>query len=777
MNIKKLTKAFAFAAFASFATSASAQLTTNNGIQYLQGQSIDLSGQFSDFSNIYFFADSLVSFDTATGKGVLKWKREQLMPRQAFNANTYLHQPLQMLDFPNTAYDNDPELQFSIEPVDARTVRVRVLTTPIVPKDNYDDDPMLVGKPADGSAQWKKVKTADGVKYTSAEGSIEVKAYPWRIILRDKNGKELTHTRTWNDNDSTQVKVPPFMFMKRGSDNSRAINPVFSLAPGERIYGCGESFTSLNKVGQKVNLTVVDPQGPETPEMYKPIPFFFSNKGYGMFMHTGAPVTCDFGQSYIGATKLFMADEEMDFFIFFGEPKDILTAYTNIVGRPEMPPLWSFGTWQSRITYFSQEEGLGVCKKLRDLKIPTDVIHFDTGWFGVDWQCDYQFAKDRFENPTKMLSQMKKDGFHVCLWQLTYFTPKNKYFNEIVDKKLCVTNGKGQLPVEDAVLDFTNPETVKWYQEKLAGLLKQGVGVIKADFGEAAPYFNGVYHNGKTGLYEHNLYPVRYNKAAYDIIKQTNNGEGIIWARSAWAGSQRYPLHWGGDAATTNTGLAGDLKGGLSIGMSGFCFWSNDMGGFVTKSPENLYRRWLPYGFLTSHSRAHGVDTEPWLYNDEFVDYYRECAEMKYKLMPYVYAQAKLCTEKGWPMQRALLLEYPDDPGAWQVEDEYMFGSQMLVAPMLEDGTGRNVYLPGKGKWIDYQTGKVYSAGWQYIECGKLPIVMLVKDGSAIPHVPVAQSTDKIEWDKVEWKNYKADAQSCKGWFFKPGDTQCTVHE
>ena len=777
MNIKKLTKTLAFAAFASCATSASAQLTTNSGVQYLQGQSIDLSGQFSDFSNIYFFADSLVSFDTATGKGVLKWKREQLMPRQAFNANTYLHQPLQMLDFPNTAYDNDPELQFSIEPVDARTVRVRVLTTPIVPKDNYEDDPMLVGKPADGSALWKKVKTADGVKYTSSEGSIEVKAYPWRIVLRDKNGKELTHTRTWNDNDSTQVKVPPFMFMKRGSDNSRAINPVFSLAPGERIYGCGESFTSLNKVGQKVNLTVVDPQGPETPEMYKPIPFFFSNRGYGMFMHTGAPVTCDFGQSYIGATKLFMADEEMDFFIFFGEPKEILSAYTNIVGRPEMPPLWSFGTWQSRITYFSQEEGLGVCKKLRDLKIPTDVIHFDTGWFGVDWQCDYQFAKDRFENPTKMLSQMKKDGFHVCLWQLTYFTPKNKYFNEIVDKKLCVTNGKGQLPVEDAVLDFTNPETVKWYQEKLAGLLKQGVGVIKADFGEAAPYFNGVYHNGKTGLYEHNLYPVRYNKAAYDIIKQTNNGEGIIWARSAWAGSQRYPLHWGGDAATTNTGLAGDLKGGLSIGMSGFCFWSNDMGGFVTKSPENLYRRWLPYGFLTSHSRAHGVDTEPWLYNDEFVDYYRECAEMKYKLMPYVYAQAKLCTEKGWPMQRALLLEYPDDPGAWQVEDEYMFGSQMLVAPMLEDGTGRNVYLPGKGKWIDYQTGKVYSAGWQYIECGKLPIVMLVKDGSAIPHVPVAQSTDKIEWDKVEWKNYKADAQSCKGWFFKPGDTQCTVHE
>lgn len=735
-------------------TTASAQLTTNNGVQYLQGLPVDVSQQFTDFSNIYFFADSLVNFDTATGRGTLQWKREQLMPRQAFNANTYLHQPLQMLDFPTPAYDNNPQLQFSLEPVDARTMRIRVYTSPIVPKDNYDDELMLVGKPADGSASWKVTKTATGVEYKSAEGSVVINSYPWRIVLKDKNGKELTHTRTWKDNDSTQIKVPPFLFMKRGSDNSRAINPVFSLAPGEKIFGCGESFTSLNKVGQKVNLFVTDPQGPESPDMYKPIPFFFSNKGYGMFMHTSAPVTCDFGQSYIGANKLFMADEEMDFFIFFGEPKDILTEYTSLVGRPEMPPLWSFGTWQSRITYFSEKEGREVAKKLRDLKIPTDVIHFDTGWFGVDWQCDYQFAPDRFDDPAKMLSDLKDDGFHVCLWQLPYFTPKNKYFNELVEKDLYVHNDKGQLPYEDVCLDFSNPATVAWYQDKLAGLLKQGVGVIKADFGEAAPYLNGVYHSGKTGLYEHNLYPVRYNKAAYDIIKKTNNGEGIIWGRSAWAGSQRYPLHWGGDAATTNTGLQGDIRGGLSFGLSGFCFWSNDMGGFVTKSPENLYRRWVPYGFFTSHSRTHGVDTEPWLYNDEFVDYYRKCAEMKYKLMPYIVDQAKICVEKGWPMQRALLLEFPDDPGAWNIEDEYMFGSDMLVAPMLEDGKERLVYLPKGQKWVDYQTGKVYNPGWQTIKTGEIEIVVLVKQGAKIPHVPVAQSTDKIQWNKKTVKKY-----------------------
>lgn len=490
-----------------------------------------------------------------------------------------------------------------------------------------------------------------------------------------------------------------------------------------------------------------------------------------MFMHTSAPVTCDFGCSYIGATKLFMADEAMDIFIFLGSPKEMLSEYTALVGRPEMPPLWSFGTWMSRITYFSEAEGRDVARKLRENKIPSDVIHFDTGWFGVDWQCDYAFAADRFDNPRQMLTDLRSQGFRTCLWQLPYFTPKNKFFPELVERGLYVRNGKGQLPYEDVVLDFTNPETVKWYQEKLGNLIEMGVGAIKVDFGEGAP-LDAIYANGRSGLYEHNLYPLRYNKTVADIIKKLH-GENIIWARSAWAGSQRYPLHWGGDAATTETGFEGTIRSGLSIGLSGFCFWSNDIGGFVTQSPESLYRRWLPFGFLTSHSRVHGAPpTEPWYYGKEFTDYFRRCAELKYKLMPYVYAQSKECTENGWPMLRALLLEYPDDPGAWLVEDEYMFGSNLLVAPMLEEGSGRDVYLPGRQKWIDYQTGKVYAPGWNHIECGTLPIVILVKDGSAIPHIPVAQCTDQMKWDKITWKKYLADEKKAKGLLCLPQDGQ-----
>lgn len=761
-----------------------AQIQTSAGVQYLQCQAKDMSGEFSDLSNTYFLADSLAGFDLNKGEGLLNWKRYRLVPRQAFNLNGYWPVRMKMLDFPDTQYDNDPNLRIKVQKIDNRTLRVTIFTSPIEPKMDDANDPMFspefiaqqTGEQAkNGRGRWNVKATDQAIVYKNNNGSLEIQKYPFRIVLRDGQGKLLTQTRHIIDNDSTQVKLLPFNFIKRGSDNSRSINPVLMLSPNERIYGCGESFTSLNKVGQKVQISVVDPQGPETDGMYKPVPFYFSNRGYGIFMHTSAPTTADFGASYIGAQRLFMGDETMDFFIFFGEPKDVLNAYTDVTGKSPMLPLWTFGTWMSRITYFSQEEGLDIARKLRANKIPSDVIHFDTGWFGVDWQCDYEFAKDRFKDPVAMLKSMKKDGFHTCLWQLPYFTPKNRYFRELVDGGMAVHNGNGTLSYEDAVLDLSNPKTVAWYQGKIANLIKQGVSAIKCDFGEAAPY-DGIYASGKTGFYEHNLYPLRYNKALWQAVRDnTPDHEGVIWARSAWAGSQRYPLHWGGDAATNeigSVGMLGDLRGGLSFGLSGFSFWSHDMGGFVTKSPDDLYRRWLPFGFLSSHTRAHGAPpTEPWLISESFTKAFRQSAEMKYKLMPYVYAQAKDCSERGLPMVRALLVEFPDDPGAWFVEDEYMFGSQILVAPMLETGKSRTVYLP-RGKWIDYQTGKVYEGGYQTIPTAEIPCVILVKDGSLIPHVPVAQNTGDIKWDKVELKAYKADATKCTGLLFRPGDKE-----
>lgn len=749
-----------------------AQPHVNDGTSYLMNQPLDMSTDFRDLSNTLFFADHLESFDVKSGEGLVNWKRGHLMPRQAFNTNGAQPRKMRMLDFPFTAYENDPNLKFKIDFVTPRTVRIRMLTTPVEPKVSTS---IMLAKEPGKDESWKVTETENTIVYAGNYGTVQINKNPWRVVLKDKTGRILSQTVTLRDADSTQVKYTPFSFIKRGSDNARRINPVFTLTADEMIFGCGESATGLNKVGQKVNLFVTDPQGPETDQMYKPISFFMSNRGYGMFMHTSAPVTCDFGATYIGLNKMFMGDENLDLFVFFGEPKDILDEYTDLVGKPGMPPLWSFGTWMSRITYFSEKEGYDVAANIRKNKYPCDVIHFDTGWFDVDWQCDYKFSENRFQNPQQMLKDLKSQGFHVCLWQLPYFTPKNRYFPELIKKDMYVKNGNGELPYEDVVLDFSNPETVKWYQDKLAGLLNIGVSAIKVDFGEAAP-LNGIYASGKSGWYEHNLYPVRYDMAVSEITKKLHN-ENIMWARAAWAGSQRYPLHWGGDAATTNTGMLGTLRAGLSFGLSGFSFWSHDMGGFVKSTPEDLYCRWLPFGFLTSHTRAHGAPpTEPWLYDSKRVqDVFRKSAEMKYRLMPYVYAQAKECTEKGLPMLRALFVEFPDDPGAWKVDDEYLFGSQILVAPLLESGiTGRTVYLP-EGKWIDYQTEKVYEGGWHRIEAGSLPIIMLVRDGSVLPHLKLAQSTSEMDWSKMSLKVYSADKKQAEGLICLPTDNRIQV--
>ncbi|HEX4342306.1 MAG TPA: TIM-barrel domain-containing protein, partial [Verrucomicrobiae bacterium] len=314
-----------------------------------------------------------------------------------------------------------------------------------------------------------------------------------------------------------------------------------------------------------------------------------------------------------------------------------------------------------------------------------------------------------------------------------------------------------------------------WYQAKLANLLKMGVGAIKVDFGEAAPA-NGLYADGRTGFYEHNLFPLRYNKAVADITKQTT-GDNIIWARSAWAGSQRYPIHWGGDAESTDQGMAAELRGGLSFGLSGFSFWSHDVGGFTATSvagmDKNLYARWLAFGMLTSHSRCHGIaPKEPWNYGTEFMDEFRTIDELKYRLMPYVYAQAKDSSERGLPMLRALFIECPEDPGSWLVDDEYFFGSSILVAPLFhENQTERDVYLP-PGTWIDYQTGKSYTGGWQHLTAGKIPVVMLVRDGTVLPHIQLAQSTMQMDWSNLDLVVFAKDATTAKGMVCLPEDNK-----
>ena len=735
------------------------------------GDPMDVSQDFHKFENVYFVGSKLNSFDPATGLGSVTWDRYLLSTTLSFNKVDVGWAKGKATEFPGTEYDENPRLPFSISFVSPRTIRLRFNSRNLP----FDSGPslMLDGPPKTDSS-WKVEQTDKWITYTSEFGKVVIIKDPWHIEFYDAAGRLLTRTLNIGD-PHTYLSTVPFSFVRRASDLNRRFAATFELSPDEKLFGTGESFTRLNKRGQKINVFTRDGMGVQGQLMYKPIPFFLSSNGYGMFVHTSAPVTFDFGHDYDQHNAIYSADDQLDLFIFLGEPKDILSEYTALTGRSPVPPLWSFGFWMSRITYKSEDEVRDVAAKLREHKIPADVIHLDTGWFETDWRSNYKFSTSRFRDPAKMIADLKNQGFHMSLWQYTYFTPKNDLYKEIVDKGYEVKNENGTAPFEDAVLDMSNPTAVKWYQDKLAGLLKMGVGAIKVDFGEGAP-ITGQYFSGKLGLYEHNLYPLRYNKAVADITKQTT-GDSIIWARSAWAGSQRYPLHWGGDAENTNSAMAAELRGGLSFGLSGFTYWSHDVGGFVDRPSRDLYRRWMAFGVLTSHVRAHGAPPrEPWEYDKALTDDFRRALNLRYSLMPYIYAQAKDSSAKGFPMLRTLFFEFPKDPTSWFIEDEYMFGSDLLVAPLFEESSSRKVYLP-PGKWIDYQTGKVYEGErWYAIAAGQIPIVLLARDGTILPHVQLAQSTSEIDWRSIDLRVFSADKKSgVRGLFASPDIAPQTI--
>ena len=718
------------------------------------GDLVDVSEDFEKPDQLHFVGRRVTRFDPSTGAGFLQWERYTRQPSYSFNKMDVGYSRAEATEFPGTEYDRDPALPFEITFVSPRTVRLRFFTRDLPPDARRDTDSLMLAGPVPTDRSWRAEGGDSVVRYRGAFGELRLIRNPWHIELYDTTGKLLTRTQTLGDPASFQPYTP-FSFVRRARDLGRSTAATFELQHDEKIFGTGESFTRLNKRGQKMVMYLRDGQGVQNYRQYKAIPFFLSSNGYGMFVHTSAPVTFDFGHDFDQHTVIYTGDEVLDLFIFLGQPKDIVGAYTALTGRSPVPPLWSFGLWMSRITYKTEAEVRDVAAKLRQYRIPADVLHLDTGWFETDWQSNYEFSTTRFTNPRAMIADLARDGFHVSLWQYTYFTRRNKIWDELFRGGLAVRNEAGVIGEEDATLDFSNRAAVQWYEGKLQSLLGMGVGVIKADFGEGAP-LTGLYASGRTGWYEHNLYPVRYNKAAWEVTKRAT-GSGIIWGRSAWAGSQRYPVHWGGDAENTNSAMAATLRGGLSLGLSGFTYWSHDIGGFVNRSPRELYRRWAPFGALSSHTRTHGAPPrEPWEYDSAFVVDFRRAIELKYALMPYIYAQAKASSERGFPMMRTLFFEYPEDPTSWLVEEEYFFGSDLLVAPLFDEADHRQVYLP-PGTWIDYQTGRTYTgATWHDIRAGAIPIVVLARDGAVIPHIAVAQHTSAMNWVDVELRVFRA---------------------
>ena len=668
----------------------------------LQNQPVDVSEEFSKQQNHFFVGSKVFEFDPDATSCKILWKGLALEQRVSYHQLTLQFEDYKVWeDTPPEEYEDEQALPFSLSFVTPRTVRLRMAARPQM----YPDGPslMLDGDPPTDDSSWRTSSTESSTTYEGPFGSVTVTKDPARFEFRGASGGLLTRTHNLADAKGVVNTMPtPLCFVRNASNLHRNLAAGFTLSPDEKLFGCGDSFTRLDKRGQKLVLYTYDAYNAQTPNMYKPVPFFLSSRGYGMFVHTSAPLTLDLGGSYDGANTIYLGDDVLDLFFFFGSPKEILSEYTAITGRAPVPPLWSFGLWMGRESYASEKEVRDVAKKLREHRIPSDVIHLDTDWTEVPHRCDFEFSKSRFEDPEKMLSDLLEDGFRVSLWQLPYLNPKNELHAEAVEGGFVVLSGYGKPPVDDAVIDLSNPEAVEWYQGKLARLLEMGVGVFTADFGEAAP-LTGIYRGDTSSFLEHNLYPLRYNKAVADVTRETT-GNGAIYARSAWAGSQRYPLHWGGDAEITAGAMAGTLRGGLSLGLSlglcGFSFWSHFIGGFSEKTPEDLYLRWLAFGALCSHSRCHGAPpTEPWEYGEGFTEAFRRIVELRYRLMPYIYAQAALASREGHPMLRALFFEYPDDPACWTVEDEYMFGGDILVAPSSRRrGAGTSTFPRAAGR-------------------------------------------------------------------------------
>ena len=576
-----------------------------------------------------------------------------------------------------------------------------------------------------------------------------------------------------------------------------------SLDPGECVYGLGERFTAFVKNGQVVDIWNED-GGTASQISYKNIPFYVTSKHYGVFVDHSDNVSFEVASEKVENVGFSVKGEEIRYHVIYGDDiKGVMETYTDLTGKPALPPSWSFGLWLSTsfTTNYDEETTNSFIQGMADRDIPLSVFHFDCFWMKEFHWCDFEWDSRIFPDVPAMMKRYKEKGLKVCVWINPYIAQGTAFFKEGMEKGYLLqrADGMGVKQIDNwqpgmGLVDFTNPDAVKWYQNKLKGLLDMGVDCFKTDFGERIPV-DVKYYDGSDPVSMHNYYTYLYNKAVFSLLKEVKGeGEAILFARSATAGGQQFPVHWGGDCSATYASMAESLRGGLSFTLSGFSFWSHDMGGFVTQSPDDLYRRWLPFGFLSSHTRAHGAPpTEPWLISKDFTDAFRTCAEMKYQLMPYVFTQAKECSDKGLPMVRALFVEFPHDAGAWLVEDEYMFGSQILVAPLLERGHQRSVYLPA-GKWIDYQNGKVYEGGYQniaiptaeevaaYSEKSGLPnvskpvpCIILVRDGSLIPQVPIAQSTSQIDWSKLTWKAFKVDTPLCTGYLYKPGSTEIEV--
>lgn len=504
-----------------------------------------------------------------------------------------------------------------------------------------------------------------------------------------------------------------------------------SLLPGTKVYGFGESFGPFVKNGQTIDIINRD-GGTGSDQSYKSIPFYIAAKAgiskdakgtyYGVFVNESQPTSFEVATEVVDRVSFSTRGESLEYYVIAGEtPKDVLGKYNKLTGGSTLPPEWTFGLWLSTsfTTDYSEETVMKFIDGMFDRDIPLSVFHFDCFWMkGFEWS-NFEWDKEQFPDPEGLIKRLHDRGLKVCVWINPYISQKSRLFKVGKEKGYFIKRTDGNVWQWDlwqpgnAIVDFTNPEAVEWYQGLLKNLLDMGVDCFKTDFGERIPMHDAVYHNGNNPEGEHNYYTHRYNQAVFELLKQEKgDDEAVVFARSATVGGQQYPVHWGGDNLSQFHSMADTLRGGLSLMSSGFTFWSHDIGGFEENASAAIYKRWTQFGLLSSHSRYHGniQYRVPWLFDEEAVDVTRNFAKLKQDMIPYIYSEAKASVTAGIPLMRPMYLEFPDDANCADLDRQYMFGSDLLVAPVMSEDGDVDYYLPA-GRWQHVIDGREIKVG------------------------------------------------------------------
>lgn len=536
------------------------------------------------------------------------------------------------------------------------------------------------------------------------------------------------------------------------------VHAQLDLGVGETVYGLGERFGPLVKNGQSVDIWNSD-GGTSSDQAYKNVPFYLTNRGYGVFVDHPEHVSFEVGSEAVERVQFSVPGEVLEFFVIDGpEPNDVIDRYTRLTGRPPVVPAWSYGLWLSTsfTTDYDESTVTSFIDGMRERDIPLSVFHFDCFWMREFQWTDLVWDERVFPDPVGMLDRLHRElDLRVSVWVNPYIAQRSRLFAEGAEKGYLVRRPDGSIWQWDmwiagmALVDFTNPEAVRWYQDALRVVLEQGVDAIKTDFAERIPT-DVVWHDGTDPHVMHNLYTHLYNKAVWDVLREVKgDGEAVLFARSATAGGQQFPVHWGGDNTSTFESMAETLRGGLSLAASGFGYWSHDIGGFEGTPDPAVFKRWLQFGLLSSHSRLHGSQSYrvPWAFDEEAVEVTRRFARLKNSLMPYLFTVGADAAATGVSVARPMLFDFPEDPAVTYLDRQYMLGPDILVAPVLSADGAVELYLPA-GTWTQLLTGEKVTGGrWvrEQHDFDSLPIY--VREGAVLPR---GTREDRPDYDYLD---------------------------